>query len=248
MYVGALQWTPKEIFEIVFNDEVDARALSVISWILPQTKESRNDNRLMDKYPAERWARSRIYGESFNNDLRAYMQKELSAMGFRAVSPVLLEDYHTEKSDTYQITSTWSERHMAYACGLGTFGLCDGLITPVGKAVRFGSVVAEIETVPTGRPYTDHREYCLFDSNGRCGECIKRCPVGALSENGHDKGVCGGYLKNVTAPYVKSKYGFEGYGCGLCQVGVPCETLIPVKSAREALKNNELPPPAAPIA
>ncbi|MBN1906976.1 MAG: hypothetical protein JW927_17995 [Deltaproteobacteria bacterium] len=44
------------------------------------------------------------------------------------------------------------------------------------------------------------------------------------------------------------KYNFEGYGCGLCQVGVPCESMIPVKSAREALERGELPPPPPPIA
>ena len=43
-------------------------------------------------------------------------------------------------------------------------------------------------------------------------------------------------------------YHFEGYGCGLCQVGVPCEAGIPVKSAREMLKKGELPPPPPPLA
>ena len=26
---------------------------------------------------------------------------------------------------------------------------------------------------------------------------------------------------------MKREYGFEGYGCGLCQTGVPCESGIP---------------------
>ena len=92
---------------------------------------------------------------------------------------------------------------------------------------RAGSVVARIEIVPTPRPYTDHRAYCLFYSQGACGKCIKRCPVGALSENGHDKVRCLQHLKPVTADYVKANYHFDGYGCGLCQVGVPCEAGIP---------------------
>jgi hypothetical protein len=41
---------------------------------------------------------------------------------------------------------------------------------------------------------------------------------------------------------------FTGYGCGLCQVGVPCEAGIPVKAAREALERGELPPPPPPLA
>jgi len=48
--------------------------------------------------------------------------------------------------------------------------------------------------------------------------------------------------------YVKKTYKFEGYGCGLCQVGVPCEAGIPVKAAREALERGELPPPPPPLA
>jgi epoxyqueuosine reductase len=227
-YVGKLHWTPKEIFELAFGVEIDSHSLSVVSWILPQTQETRRDNQQMERYPAERWARSRIFGETFNDQLRRYIEKTLTNEGYRAISPMLAEGFHTQKSDTYQIVSTWSERHIAYACGLGTFGLCDGLITPVGKAVRFGSVVVEISAKPGTRPYKDHREYCLFDSNGRCGECIKRCPAGALSASGHDKSLCGAYLREVTAPHVKSEYGFDGYGCGLCQTGVPCESGIPV--------------------
>ena len=48
--------------------------------------------------------------------------------------------------------------------------------------------------------------------------------------------------------HVKQTYHFEGYGCGLCQVGVPCEAGIPVKSAREALEHGELPPAPPPLA
>jgi hypothetical protein len=45
---------------------------------------------------------------------------------------------------------------MAYAAGLGTFGLCDGLITARGKAMRTGSVVARLEIDASPRPYDDH--------------------------------------------------------------------------------------------
>ena len=93
--------------------------------------------------------------------------------------------------------------------------------------MRTGSVVAEIRIDPTKRPYSDHHEYCLFYSKGICGKCIPRCPVGALSETGHDKVKCFAHLKPVSSDYVKEKFGFEGYGCGLCQTGVPCESRIP---------------------
>jgi epoxyqueuosine reductase QueG len=111
---------------------------------------------------------------------------------------------------------------------LGTFGLCDGLITPLGKAVRVGSVIARIRIPPTYRPYKGHHEYCLFYSRGLCKKCIARCPVGALSEAGHDKKKCRSHVRPVTEDYVKAHYGFDGYGCGLCQTGVPCESRIPL--------------------
>lgn len=226
-HVGTLHWTPKEIFDLAFGGDISADEISVISWILPQTERTRIDNRAMDAVPAERWARSRIFGEAFNSTLRKHVQGSLTDAGYRTVSPMLHGRFRTAASDAFQVTSTWSERHIAHACGLGTFGLCDGLITPVGKAVRFGSAVVEAVIEPTSRPYTDHQAYCLFHSRGLCGKCIDRCPAGALSTSGHDKSLCGAYLHDVTAPHVENEYGFEGYGCGLCQTGVPCESRIP---------------------
>ena len=131
------------------------------------------------------------------------------------------------KSNRYVYASNWSERHVAHACGLGTFGLCDGLITPLGKAVRIGSVVLRGNVKPTPRPYSRYDEYCPFKTKGTCGACSKRCPAGALSERGHDKRLCKAYLDDKTAAYVEKYYNFKGYGCGLCQTGVPCSSGIP---------------------
>ena len=156
------------------------------------------------------------------------MAETLNAAGYGAVAPFLSPLWSRQTSDRFGFASTWSERHAAYACGLGTFGLCDGLITPRGKAMRAGSVVARIAAIPTPRPYTDHQAYCLFYSKGICGKCITRCPAGAISEKGHNKEACRNYLRSVAAEHVKNRYGFEGYGCGLCQTKVPCESKIPL--------------------
>ncbi|MGA2027870.1 MAG: epoxyqueuosine reductase, partial [Syntrophobacteraceae bacterium] len=67
-----------------------------------------------------------------------------------------------------------------------------------------------------------------FYSSGACGKCIERCPVQAVSKNGHDKLKCLSHAKIDAGKHVKSHYGFDGYGCGLCQTGVPCESRIPV--------------------
>ena len=231
-YVGPFHWTPLEVFNQAFPEAgVSAEELTVISWILPQTRATRVDNRRQDTYPAERWARARIFGEEVNVRLRKRVVEVLQKAGHEAVAPQLAAAWEKKKSEQYVFASTWSERHAAYAAGLGTFGLCDGLITTRGKAIRAGSVVARINIAPTPRPYTDHRAFCLFYSQGICGKCIKRCPVGALSEKGHDKVKCLQHLKPVTEEYVKANYHFDGYGCGLCQVGVPCEAKIPTADA-----------------
>lgn len=59
--------------------------------------------------------------------------------------------------------------------------------------------------------------------------CAKRCPVGAITENGHDKVKCWDYAGGTCARYVEERFGIKGYGCGLCQTGVPCESGIPKK-------------------
>jgi epoxyqueuosine reductase len=226
--IGPFHWTPWEIFNKTFpHIPVGPDQLTVMSWVLPHVEQIKSDNQKEAVYPAERWARARIYGEQFNEKLRGHVVTTLQGAGFEAVAPMLSPLWKRETSQRYGFASTWSERHAAYASGLGTFGLCDGLITPKGKAVRFGSVVARIQVSPTARPYTDHHAYCLFFTYGLCGRCIARCPVGALTEAGHDKETCRNYIREAAADYVKSHYGFEGYGCGLCQTGVPCESKIP---------------------
>ena len=227
-YVGPCHWTPLEAFARAFPEaHASPGELTVISWVLPQTAATRRDNRRQRIYPAERWARSRIFGEAFNNELRKHVADTLRAAGYAAVSPMLLPEWRSTDSERYVYASTWSERHAAYAAGLGTFGLCDGLITPAGKAMRVGSTVARISIDPTPRPYDDHHAYCLHYTHDICGECIDRCPVGAISRQGHDKVRCREHLGSATAPYVEENYGFAGYGCGLCQTGVPCEERIP---------------------
>ncbi|MBN2335936.1 epoxyqueuosine reductase [Candidatus Bathyarchaeota archaeon] len=225
--IGGFYRSPLELLSHDYpGKEFNAEELTVVSWILPQTDATKRDHRGETHFPSERWARSRIFGEEVNVRLREHVVEALREAGIEAVAPMLSPLWKRETSDKYLYASTWSERHAAYAAGLGTFGLSDGLITPLGKAMRAGSVVANVYVEPSPRPYTDHHAYCLFYADGSCRKCIERCPIGAITEQGHDKLLCSRYV-NVTRQYVSRHYGFEGYGCGFCQTGVPCESRIP---------------------
>ena len=229
-HVGPFHLTPTELFSLTFNDfDIQPGELTVISWILPHIKATRSDNRKETFYPSERWARGRIFGEKVNEKLRNHVLKALAANGYDAVAPAFTPQFSVRLSPDFGYASTWSERHAAYASGLGTFGLCDGLITAAGKAMRAGSVIARIDVAPTPRPYENHHEYCLHYTHGICGKCIKRCPVEAISETGKNKHLCRDHLFRVTSDHVTQTYGFDGYGCGLCQTKVPCEFRIPDK-------------------
>ena len=227
-HIGPIYLTPGDLFERAFpGSGVSPDALTVISWILPQTDATKRDQRKESSYPSERWVRARLFGEAFNARLRKHVVATLTASGIAAVSPVDSPFWSMGTSERHGIVSNWSERHAAHVSGLGTFGLCDGLITPVGKAIRCGSVVAKISVPATERPYKDHREYCLHFSHGTCGKCIERCPAGAISPEGHDKERCRKYLYEVALVHVRQRFGLETYPCGLCQAAVPCESRIP---------------------
>ncbi len=246
--VGAFHWTPWEVYsQHCPSQPAGAADLTVISWVLPQREPVRNSNRRARKFPSEEWARIRVFGEEFNAALRRHVVESLTAAGHAAVAPMLAPNWTIVHSQRFSYASSWSERHAAHAAGLGTFGLCDGLITARGKAMRAGSVVARVSIPPTPRPYADHRAYCLFFAEGTCGKCIDRCPARAITPAGHDKEKCRLHLVR-SREHVKKAYQFNGYGCGLCQVGVPCEAGIPVRAAREALERGELPPPPQPLA
>ncbi|MDT8441658.1 MAG: 4Fe-4S ferredoxin [Desulfuromonadales bacterium] len=226
--IGPFLWTPAEAFSLAFADQRVAPAeLAVIVYLLPQTAATRRDQRAATLVPAERWARSRFHGEAFNCALRLHLAEQLTAAGFPAVAPERLPGFGYRQSARFGLASNWSERHIAWIAGLGTFGLSDGLITRAGKAVRFGSVVARIDLEPTPRPYAGHQDWCLWYAEGSCGACMQRCPAEAIAATGHDKPACHTYIREVTTPYVQQHYGTGTTPCGLCQVKIPCEAGIP---------------------
>ncbi len=227
-HIGSFYLTPLDFFEHHFPHICcTAEELTIISWILPSTAKTREEQAAQKKFPSERWARTRAMGEDFNISLRNHVVDELIKKDMHALAPMLSPIWSRSDQGDYAPCSNWSERHAAYAAGLGTFGLCDGLITPVGKAVRVGSVIAKVEIEPSARPYDHHQASCLHFTDRGCQACIDRCPVNAISEKGHDKKRCMQYTEHTMNEYIKAQYGLDTYACGLCQAGVPCTSGIP---------------------
>jgi epoxyqueuosine reductase QueG len=228
--IGPFFWTPAEAYALAFpHDPAPADALRVICYVLPQTPQTRADQRQETYLPAERWARSRFHGEEFNCELRLHLADTLTRAGHPAVAPERLPGFAYRQSERFDIASNWSERHAAFIAGLGTFGLSDALITRWGKAVRLGSVVARIDLPGTPRVYgSDPYAWCLWFARGTCGACAHRCPIAAIKpKGGHDKQACFTYIRETAAPYASATYGTGATPCGLCQVRIPCEAQVP---------------------
>jgi epoxyqueuosine reductase QueG len=225
--IGDFYLTPKEAYKWFCeknNIPISTDNLTVVAYILPINTKTKDENfKYSEEMPSERWANTRLYGEEANRSIQAHLIEELEKIGINSMAP-------TNERKLFKINrriwaSNWSHRHCCYASGLGSFGLSDGFINARGKAMRCGSIIVDynLPSDASNRP-KDPYEYCI-----NCGDCIKRCPVKAISfENRHDKMVCSKHVTG-TVPYINENYGINIYACGLCQVGVACSDNIPEK-------------------
>lgn len=216
---------PKAIGEhFLLPKEWLSEAETVISFFLPFSQVVKDGNRKNMSWPSEEWLHGRIEGQSLINKLCTYLKEELINKGYDSVVPSIDKRFWAKTESNKgcsnsgtTFTSNWSERHTAFVCGLGTFGLSKGIITREGMAGRFGSIITELGFTPDKRQYEDIYEYCSM-----CGDCVKNCPVDAISlDSGKNHSICSKFL-DITAEKFKPRY-----GCGKCQIGVPCESKIP---------------------
>jgi ferredoxin len=233
--IGPFHLTPREIISAALKERgrslqfTEIEQISVISWVLPASEDTRKSNRQEKQFPSKLWAYTKDFGETCNNALKKHVVTFLEDLGYISVAPPLLPTFQSFRDEKAGWTSPWSERHIAYACGLGTFSLTDGLITPKGMAVRFGSVATLLKLTPSEKRYRHYKENCLQFRDEKCGKCISRCPAGAITEKGHDKDKCKEYIDSGLLKEKRSEYGLpnSSRSCGLCQTGVPCEFEIP---------------------
>jgi epoxyqueuosine reductase len=233
--IGSFHLTPREVISAALKERgrgllfTEIEQISVISWILPTAEDTRKSNRQEKQFPSKLWAYTRDFGEACNNALRKHVISFLEDLGHVTVAPVILPTFKFIQDEKIGWASPWSERHVAYACGLGTFSLNDGFITPKGMAMRVGSVVTLLKLTPSEKKYRHYRENCLQFRNEKCGKCIPRCPAGAITEKGHDKDKCQEYINSEALKSKRLEYGLQNPppSCGLCQTDVPCEFEIP---------------------
>jgi epoxyqueuosine reductase len=228
--IGDHHFTPREAFELAFG-EGSYTGGTVISIVLPINEKIRKSNRTQTEWASREWALLRTFEEMYIKGFAKYLESFLNEMGYRTVAPSASEWFKIHATNLGP-TSNWSERHAAYAAGLGTFSINDGFITEKGIAIKLISVVTELKLTPDIRKAENHRSNCLLCSKGVCGACIKRCPVNAISNEGHDKIKCYKYVYGEESRKLAESYGGNpkvGSGCGLCQTNVPCEYKNPIR-------------------
>lgn len=244
--IAAEHLTPLEVwrasgFPIDSNTESLLRVLSIV---FPYEEKIREESKNATNLPAEIYCVGRNYANAFMEDVLNQTINFFQNEGYRAVAGVFSDLFTIMTKGKFY--STWSERHIAFAAGLGTFSLHEGLITELGCNIRLCSIItdAPLEVTPrkTDEPYGN----CLFYAKGSCKKCIDRCPAGAITEKGHDKNRCFAYeqkmarkmnarLGSILKPLKRIINGkvteqLPPVGCAFCQFNVPCTSKNPIKN------------------
>ncbi|MHA1822361.1 MAG: hypothetical protein ACTSXM_00690 [Promethearchaeota archaeon] len=239
--VGPEHLTPIEMWNACGQEELPPEQLRIVSIVFPYVDKIREESKNIIQLPnltlpAEIYSIGRNYANGFKVYILKQCIKFFKEKGFMAAAGMLSEAFTIIVKGTFY--STWSERHAAFATGLGTFSLHEGFITEVGCNVRLASVITNAPLELTPRKNNDPYSNCLFFAKGICKSCIEKCPANAITEKGHDKTKCYNYgqkiarkmkirLGSLPKPHsrrVNGKLRPPSYpvGCAFCQFGVPC--------------------------
>jgi len=198
---------------------------SVLSVFLPFGEELVSGNRAGAR-PSPEWCRAYTEANAFLDVLTGSLGGAAERCGFafvRSQAAHHLTGRHDPDIDPALLRSGWSQRHVAYACGLGTFGMNRLIITEKGCAGRFSSLITTAPLPPRERV---EEERCLAKAGYGCGVCISRCPAGALGSGGFDRVKCWKYL--VEQNEVSRGHGLPVVNvCGKCSAGTPCALRVP---------------------
>ena len=196
-------------------------AKSVIVFYIPFKKELVKANKT-GAYPCREWGVAYVQTNDLIGRLSRALGDFLKEHGYQSgLTPA------THNFDDVKLMARWSHKHLAHLVNLGRFGINHLLITPVGCTGRLGSLVSEAEL--GDHPLIETEEACLLKAGKECGQCIKACPVGALSEADFDRRGCWNRLNDNRR---ELDYFFDlpesTHVCGKCAALVPCSFKNPV--------------------
>lgn len=182
-------------------------ATVILSYFLPFRREIAEGN-AKGRLASAQWAAAYLV----TNEMAVYINHRLTVkiadMGHSAAVPE-----NTGIISDQLLMSRWSQRHIAWLAGHGSFGINNMLISEKGCCGRYFSVVTSLPVTPD-EPSRDER--CLYKSKGKCGVCVKRCVSGALTADGFDRSKCYELCLENDRMHVGADV------CGKCVVMLPC--------------------------
>jgi epoxyqueuosine reductase QueG len=185
-------------------------AETVVSFFLPFTKELVRQNQ-DGPVTAPAWATAKQETDEVIDAVIQGVKERIAVHGIAGSANPALERY-----DPVRFIHRWSQRHVAYLCGLGNFGLNQLIITSRGCAGRLGSlcISAPIDPDPICT-----EEVCPYKIDGSCGVCVRKCPAKALEHGTIDKPACSAWINAYTEKYFNGDRAFRS--CGKC-IALPC--------------------------
>jgi epoxyqueuosine reductase QueG len=195
-------------------------AKSVVVYFFPFSKTLHEENFEAEVHCSRSWAVA--YGETNQliADINDHLRVQLELNGYRAA---LIPPTHNFDAET--LMSDWSHRHVAYAAGIGRFGVHNLMITEKGCTGRLGSMVTDLALEPSRRP---EEEFCLQKAGTECLKCVERCQYDALFADAYDRHAC--YRQCLANDRYHDDLELTD-ACGKCSAMVPCSVTNPVRNA-----------------
>ncbi|MFX1299294.1 MAG: hypothetical protein ACFFD2_31075, partial [Promethearchaeota archaeon] len=118
--------TPIELWLAEGQEKIQPSDLRIISIIFPFVDKIRKQSKNVTKLsrvvlPAEIYSLGRNYANAFKKDICRKTIEFFRKQGFNAVAGMISDTFNIITKGKFY--SNWSERHIAFAAGLGTFSL-----------------------------------------------------------------------------------------------------------------------------
>lgn len=200
----------------------------VISYFLPFSRQAVESN-VGGRYASPLWVAAYQQSSRLLPVINEEICRAVRQAGFRAAIP---QDTGYAGPGVYK--SRWSQRHIAWIGGMGTFGLHNLLLTDSGCCGYFSSVVTDLDLLPDAMLA---EERCLWRSQGACGQCLRQCVGGAWTPEGEFlREKCLDMCMETAGFYGPAESGQPADACGKCAAGLPCSLSVPAGRAAEERK------------